>query len=354
MKRIAFLSLLMTVVVPCFVMADEFGAAIDFIQAGKFDKAKPILKNLANNGDVFAQKTLGTMYLRGDGFSKDIKQSAYWYNKAASSEDRNRAVVDSMYQMAIFFGGYEGHPKDFKKMFNWFSKAASIGDVESMNQLGIIYYDGNGVEKNYAEAFKWFSNAAKGNHPEAQSFLGDLYRFGRSVKKDYVEALRWYEKSANENYPHALYMLAVFHGQGLGVEKNREKANAYYNKAAKAGHPEAKKYLASLNAAGITIKGISEDPQYGLVLEKAIRTGNMDAKKQKAYLSKLLGPNGEPVQYKRTGACGAYQHEPAPFGQAFVDCYSVSYEGLNEPVVLFVDFYRSETLYVPIGFTFKN
>ena len=353
-KKITVLVLLIALLQPCFAVADEYGAAIKHLKAGEFSKAKPILLGLANSGNSFAQQTLGTMYLKGDGVKKDVKQSAYWYGKAAASGNKNRAVVDSMYSMAIFFNGYKGHPKDFKKMFYWFSQAAHMGDVASMNQLGILYYDGNGIEKSYSNAFIWFSNAAKRNHPVSQSFLGDLYRFGRSVKQDYAEAFRWYEKSASSNYPHALYMLAAFYGQGLGVKKDREKANTYYKKAAAVGHPEAKKYLASIQASDITIKGIAKDPEYGYSSEKAIRTGGPGSNKQKRYLNKLRGPNGELIQYKRTGRCGAYKYASAPFGQAIIDCYAVRYEGLEESVTLFVDLYREEALYAPNGFTFKN
>jgi len=353
-KRNALLVLLIAMLLPCLVVADEYGVAVDHLKAGEFKKAKPILVELANNGNTFAQKTLGLMYIRGDGVKQDVKQSAYWYGKAAASGDKNQAVIDSMYQMAIFYSGYKGHLKDFTKTYYWFSQAASMGDVESMNQLGILYYDGNGIEQSYANAFKWLSKAAKRDHPESQSFLGDLYRFGRSVKKDYIEAYRWYEKSARRNYPHAIYMMAVFNGQGLGVKKDREKANEYYEKAAAVGHPEAKKYLANLKSSEIIIKGIATDPEYGYRYEKSILTGGPGSFKQKQYLSKLRGPNGEIIQYKRIGNCGAYKHAAAPFGQAFVDCYTISYEGLEEPVTLFIDLYRTEDLYAPSGFTFKN
>lgn len=42
---------------------------------------------LADQGDAEAQYYLAQMYLFGFGASKDVKQTVYWYEKAAKQED---------------------------------------------------------------------------------------------------------------------------------------------------------------------------------------------------------------------------------------------------------------------------
>lgn len=93
---------------------------------------------------------------------------------------------------------------------------------------------------------------------------------------------------------------------------------------------------------------IAVDETYGFTQENAIRVGG-DAfggpPRATAYLDTLLGPAGQTVTYLRAGS--------EPFGDTVLDAYQVSYEGIAQPVVLYIDQYAFETLYAPVGFTCK-
>lgn len=328
------------------VLADDLDAAAQHLRTGEYQKAYALLQPLAEKGNPAAQRNLGVMYLMGDGVTRDFEKSRVWLEKAAG-----QGQVPAMVVLSNMYRGSEGHPLDSKQAVRWLKQAANADDLESMNRLGILHYD----QKEYDQALVWFRKAADRNHAESQSFLGDLYRFGRAVKQDYSEAIRWYEKSATRNYPHALYVLAVLHGQGRGTPADRVTANAYYERAAAAGHPEAKKYLTKPIGAEktaerlVVIQGISTDPEYGYDSKKPVHAGS--AARQRAYLDVLRGPNGEKVTYTRTGGCAAYKDLSQPFGQAIIDCYQVSWEGLATPKVLFINLYKSESLWAPQGFT---
>lgn len=349
--------------VVCFVItvalahpasANDAKTALQYLSTGQYAKALPIVVNLAEKGDVMGQHYLATMFRNGDGVPRDINKASAWYEKAAMSGANHPVAVDAMTQLSILYRGQSGHAKDMKRAAFWTEKAATAGDVESMNQLGILYYDGNGVERDFAQAFKWFSKAAEHAHPEAQSFIGDLYRFGRSVKQDYRAAANWYEKAAAKNYPHAIFMLGVLYGQGLGVTHDRNRSDAYYQKAAALGHPQAKAFLAAQSKPLIVIEGPASDPEYGYKADKAIRTGGNSAGNQRAFLDRLRGPNGEVVKHERAGACGAYKDDGQPFGQALIDCYTVTYDGQVSPATLYLDLYKSDRLWAPRGFTYAN
>ena len=346
--------ILWAILVPHPSLANNLATAYQYLQAGEYQKALPIIEDLAQRGDAVAQANFAVMYFNGDGVPKDINKASYWYEKSATSGSKHPAVVGAMSTLAGLYRGQGGHSRDMARSAYWYEQAGNAGDVEAMNQLGILYYDGNGRAKDYAKALAWFSKAAAHNHPEAQSFIGDLYRFGRSVNQDYAEAVRWYEKSAVQNYPHALYMLGVMNGQGLGVPADRTKASAWYEKAAAVGHPEAKKMLAAIRANSVSINGVSDDPEYGYRAEKAIRTGGPGSSKQRAFLDQLRGPEGQAVTYHRTGVCGAYTDTAQPFGKAMIDCYTVRYEGQAQPATLYLDLYRAEPLKVPQGFTLQK
>ena len=340
------LLLILSVSGPLPALAGALDTAAQHLQAGEYQKAYALLLPMGEAGDPVAQGYLGVMHLNGDGVPRDLEKSRTWLEKAAGQGNvRAMAMLGGMYR------GVQGHPSfvpDMKLATDWLKRAAEANDLEAMNQLGILHYD----NKAYEQAFIWLRKAADRDHPESQSFLGDLYRFGRSVKQDYVEAIRWYEKSATRNYSHALYMLAALHGQGLGTPRNRFKANAYYEKAAIAGHPEAKKYLVALKAEQeaerqMVIQGVSTDAEYGFNSKKVIHTG----KRERTYLGKLRGPNGEELSHRRTGACAAYVDTSQPLGQAIIDCYEVTWEGLEKPKILFINRYKSEPLWVPQGFS---
>jgi len=93
---------------------------------------------------------------------------------------------------------------------------------------------------------------------------------------------------------------------------------------------------------------LSSDPNYGFSLEAPIRVGNTNlydgAAREEAYLQTLRGPNGESVRYERLDALMLAD-------QSILDVYQVSYDGLDNPVTLYLDMYSYEMLLLPQGFT---
>jgi len=101
----------------------------------------------------------------------------------------------------------------------------------------------------------------------------------------------------------------------------------------------------------LNVTEYSSDKEYGLTGDKPVKVGEKSAENQKRYLASLAGPNGEVLQFHRRGACCPYESENSTFGQALVDVYEVSYEGLKKPILVYISFYDFETLYIPKGFT---
>jgi len=99
------------------------------------------------------------------------------------------------------------------------------------------------------------------------------------------------------------------------------------------------------------IKEYSENKKYGLSGKFPVKVGDMKVENQRKYLASLAGPNGEELEFHRRGSCCGYKSENAIFGTALVDVYEVKYNGLKEPVLVYISFYDSEKLYIPFGFT---
>ena len=99
---------------------------------------------------------------------------------------------------------------------------------------------------------------------------------------------------------------------------------------------------------------VSKDKKYGYQPnhKTAIKVGKIE--NGYAFLRALLGPNGEPVQFQRLGSCCEFESETAAFGSGFLDKYEVYYQGLDKPIILYINGYDYETPKCPVGFIFKT
>lgn len=102
------------------------------------------------------------------------------------------------------------------------------------------------------------------------------------------------------------------------------------------------------------LSGVSTDEKYGYEpnQETSVKVGSI--RNQQAYLRALKGPNGEIIHFKRLGSCCGFESETAIFGEGFLDRYEISYDGLAEPVVLYLNGYDYEDPKCPVGFTFRG
>jgi hypothetical protein len=100
------------------------------------------------------------------------------------------------------------------------------------------------------------------------------------------------------------------------------------------------------------LSDISTDKKYGYEAnhKTSIKVGKIE--NGQAYLKALRGPNGEQVQFMRLSSCCEFKSKSAAFGSGFLDKYEVYYEGLKEPILLYINGYDFENPKTPLGFTF--
>ena len=111
-------------------------------------------------------------------------------------------------------------------------------------------------------------------------------------------------------------------------------------------------YQSSANIEPLSgVDGYSINKQYGLKGKFPIKVGDKSPSNQRRYIAALAGPNGEVLSFYRKGSCCAYESENGFGGSALVDIYEVTYQGLAEPILLYISFYDFEKLYIPKGFT---
>lgn len=104
---------------------------------------------------------------------------------------------------------------------------------------------------------------------------------------------------------------------------------------------------------------VATDPTYGYTRENPIRVGEnpltspiqeipmtsllRGPSRERAYLDALRGPKGEPITYKRSGSLAGKG--------VILDAYEITWSGLDQPIVLYLDMYHYVEPKAPVGLT---
>lgn len=138
---------------------DLFNEAFEGARA--FDDAIPLLREVAETGDVDFQLFLG--YSHTQCRQPNYKEAVYWYQKAA--DQGNGEAYRRLFE--LYENGW-GVAADPKKATDLMTKAAELGDCEAQYRLGEWYEEGSGVEKDYQKAMYWYEIAVKscGTHSQ--------------------------------------------------------------------------------------------------------------------------------------------------------------------------------------------
>lgn len=156
------------------------------------------LRKAAQKGHLEAQFALGKIYQFGRGkVYQDLKESVYWYEKAANQGDVQAATH---LQVLSNSKGYQLDRipnSDDKWDVQWIIKTAQQGDVQSQFDLGRLYQEGKKIKMNYKKAFSWYYQAADKGHQEAMLALAGMYLEGKGTKANPQMALSWYEQAAD-------------------------------------------------------------------------------------------------------------------------------------------------------------
>jgi hypothetical protein len=145
---------------------------------------------------------LGNAYLTGHGISKDEKQAAYWFEKAAGAGD-----PWAQQQIGFFYQAGIGVPTDPARAAHWYQLAAANGLVTAKRNLGVAYLWGAGVPMNKEFAAQLFRDAASHGDGPAATYLGNMYYSGEGVTQDRTQSEHWYTVGAKLHDPMAYYNL---------------------------------------------------------------------------------------------------------------------------------------------------
>src|SRR5581483_11971275 len=118
-------------------------------------------------------------------------------------------------RLAAMYEAGKGVPQDYEEAVKWYRIAAAQEDDWAQMRLGSMYAEGKGVPQDYEQAAKWYRLAAAEGHPSAQMPLGAMYAHGTGVPRDRVRAYTW------------LTLAAASSGDsGAAAAKNRDRIAA--------------------------------------------------------------------------------------------------------------------------------
>lgn len=198
----------------------------------------PRIQAEAERGSIQQEIELAGAYFEGHGVSRDEKQAAFWYEKAANSGDPGAQL-----QIGFFYEAGVGVDRDPARAALWFERAMAAGSVAAKVNLGVAYTWGTGVRKDPELAAKLFREAADKGSGASAYFLADAYYFGLGVEKDEKVAKHWLEIAAKRHDPQAELSLGVMLLRQSGQDQ-RDRGMKLIREAAKSGYVAARHELA--------------------------------------------------------------------------------------------------------------
>jgi len=99
---------------------------------------------------------------------------------------------------------------------------------------------------------------------------------------------------------------------------------------------------------------VATSPTYGYTQKEPILIGGAfdnGVERSHKYLKTLRGPKGELIAYERRGSCCPFETKNSELGGGLLDAYELMYDGLSQPLVLYINIYDPGELLIPQGLT---
>ena len=110
---------------------------------------------------------------------------------------------------SLYFNGKGSVELSHKRAAKWYQLAAEQGHAKAQFRLGFLYMNGFGVPQDWQLAVKWSQLAAEQGHAGAQFNIGFLYANGFGVPQDWQAAAKWYQLAAEQGLAMAITNLQL-------------------------------------------------------------------------------------------------------------------------------------------------
>ncbi len=263
----------------------QFSEALALYREGKIPAAIPLLEHDARAGDREAAYVLGTLYLNGDGVTRNPAMAAGWFRRAAENRHALAAFnLGNAYRLGL------GTPRDIAEAMTWYARAVDEGSAEAAYTMGTMLRLGDQVRRDYKSALVWLKTAAEKGFAPAEHDLGRLYQEGIAVPRDPDAAEAWYRRAATRGYAPARYDLARLMLDGN--EQQRGIGLKYLAQSADAGFAPAQRRLAVVyfNGQGIEKDAVNAFKWISLAERTWPAATRADLVREKSRIAAVLTP----------------------------------------------------------------
>jgi len=129
MKKVVYFIAIVTFVLSFPALAD----CHETISDEDYREAVQWYTESAEQGDKYAQYSLGLMYQKGEGVSQDYKEAVRWYAKSAG-----QGFCIAQYNLGVMYDNGQGVPQDSIQAYKWYCLSAAQGEqnaIKSRNRL---------------------------------------------------------------------------------------------------------------------------------------------------------------------------------------------------------------------------
>ncbi len=102
----------------------------------------------------------------------------------------------------------------------------------------------------------------------------------------------------------------------------------------------------------------AKDNKYGYNQDWPVNLGFMSIQTAeinvKRFFNALTGPKGEKLTYTKTDSCCPFPSERNNMGAGLLDIYEVTWEGLAQPKIIYINLYEKGAVMAPAGFGIKE
>lgn len=168
--RFVFFSLLLCLVFPLTLFADQLGEANTAMTNEDYKKAYELLLPLAEDDNPEAQTRLGALYINGQGVEKDFNKGLGLVMKAATKGYEPARIM--AYKLCMDLGNQ--------------------GDAAAMYNVGYMCLKGWVGEQDTDVCLKWLETAGKMGHDKSSKILARIYKDGMfGITPDKEKSAYW-------------------------------------------------------------------------------------------------------------------------------------------------------------------
>lgn len=127
------------------VLADDFDAVRQALEAGDRTSTYSLLAEMGDAGDTLAALMMADLQLADGGFSAELGLADAWLEHAAEQGNIEAMLqLGALYQRSgqVFTGDPSNPAAGFGDAIHWYGMAADAGSAEALSRLGNMYFSG--------------------------------------------------------------------------------------------------------------------------------------------------------------------------------------------------------------------